>query len=107
MREWLSTAQLGKIEGVTGDAIKRRIYAGKYRKVKREPGRGGKACWHISIYDPAVPQDVRDLFERHATKFFGLPAVDDIHRLTGVLEEAVILLRQLNDQLQWVTKRLK
>ena len=109
MLTYLNTTQLSKLEGVSADAIKRRIYKGKYRLVQREPepGKGGHRRWLISIYDSAISQDVRDLYERQATKFFGLPAVEDIHRLTRLLEEEVTLLRENNLLLQWIAKRLK
>jgi len=98
MREYLSLAQLGKIEGVKGDTIKRRIYRGKYRKVRRtEPGRGGKKSWEISIYDPAIPQEVRDLYERQATNFFGLPKIEDIQRLSALVGSILEELRIDNE----------
>ncbi|MDD3847171.1 MAG: hypothetical protein PHC90_12550 [Syntrophorhabdaceae bacterium] len=109
MREWLTTTQLGKLHGITGDAIKRRIYAGKYQLIKKDskPGKGGRRGWLISIHDPAVPQDVRDLFERQAAKFFGLPDIEDVKRLAHLLEEEIILLRENNALLKWISKRLK
>lgn len=109
MREYLSLAQLGKIEGVKGDTIKRRIYRGKYRKVRRaDPGRGGKRSWEISIYDTAIPQEVRDLYERQATNFFGLPKIEDIQRLSAlissVLEELQIDNQRRNKELKILQK---
>lgn len=109
MREWLTTAQLGKLLGITGDAIKRRIYKGRYHLVRRdsEPGKGGHKSWQVSIYDPAVPQDVRDLFERQAIRALGLPAIEDVQRLARLLEKWLFLLRENNDLLKSIMKRLK
>ena len=63
--------------------------------------------WLINIHDPAVPQDVRDLFERQAAKFFGLPGIEDVKRLARLLEEWIFLLRENNDLLKSIMKRLK
>lgn len=106
MREYQTTSQLGKLLGITGDAVKRRIYKGKYTMVKRESGRGGQ-IWLVSVYDPEIPQDIRNLYEGQVGNLLGFPCRLNMRSVMGKLEEIaenaqqiILYLKALGDKLK-------
>ncbi len=63
IEEWLTTRALGALLGITPDAVKRRIYRGVYKDVRRGLSKGGKKIWLIHVYDDSLPPEIAQLYE--------------------------------------------
>jgi|GEM_PF-762452 hypothetical protein len=62
IQKWLTTRELGGLLGLKGDTIKHRVQRGIYKSARKVPGKGG-AVWLISVYDEALPVEIRQLYE--------------------------------------------
>ncbi len=91
--KWLTTTELGILKGQKPDTVKHQITQGMYKKVRKVSGRGG-LVWNISIYDEAIPGEIRELYKRQFEAGTIPHSTEDIASIKASLVEILRLLRK-------------
>jgi hypothetical protein len=106
MPEWLTTGQLGILLGTRSDTVKHQIYRGIYRTARKMNSTRG-LVWKVSVYDDAIPREIRVIYEKQSERNGAAHDRVDIESINSSLQVITELLREIAVSLRFLLERGK